>query len=179
MTSPTLRARPDDSRDKQSYGAEGRDETRAETLDRNWNELLQELRVVQTGVQILTGFLLTLPFQQRFTSLTGTQRGMFLIAVALAAVATGLLVAPVSWHRLLFRHQEKDALVAVANGQAKAGICVLALAIVAVVLLVWDIVLGQAWALAAAGVAAVFYAVMWCVLPLLFARRRRTRGAPG
>jgi hypothetical protein len=160
-----------DSNDAQQ-GASGRDETPAETLDRNWNELLQELRVVQTGVQILTGFLLTLPFQQRFASLSGAQHGMFLVAVALAAIATGLLVAPVSSHRLLFRQQEKDALVDAANVLAKAGIAVLALAIVSVVLLVWDVVLGRSWALAAAGTAASFYAFAWFGLPRLLDRLR-------
>ena len=163
---PTTADRPEGG----VQGARGRDETKAETLDRNWNELLQELRVVQTGVQILTGFLLTLPFQQRFAGLTDAQQGMFLIAVALAAIATGLLVAPVSSHRLLFRQQEKDALVAAANVLAKAGIAVLALAIVSVVLLVWDVVLGRSWALLAAGTAALFYGFAWFAMPRLLDR---------
>ena len=95
---------------------------------------------------------------------------MFLIAVALAAIATGLLVAPVSSHRLLFRQQEKDALVAAANVLAKAGIAVLALAIVSVVLLVWDVVLGRSWALLAAGTAALFYSFAWFAMPRLLDR---------
>ena len=73
-----------------------RHETPAERMDRNWNELLQELRVTQTGVQILSGFLLTLPFQSRFAELDGQQRTIFLVAVALSTIATALLVSPAS-----------------------------------------------------------------------------------
>ena len=80
-----------------------RDETEAQRLDRNWSGLLQELRVAQTGVQLLTGFLLTLPFQQRFTQLDGVMRTVYLVTVACSIGATVLLVAPVSMHRLLFR----------------------------------------------------------------------------
>src|SRR5689334_19894510 len=82
---------------------DGRDETEAERLDRNWTEMLQELRVTQTGTQILTGFLLTIPFQQRFAELDDTQRGIYLVLVAFAALATILALAPVSLHRALFR----------------------------------------------------------------------------
>jgi uncharacterized protein DUF6328 len=155
---------------------DGRDESPAEKLDRNWNELLQELRVVQTGVQILTGFLLTLPFQQRFTKLDGLEKGIFLTAVLLAVAAAALLIAPVSSHRLLFRRHEKGALVGLSNELAKAGITVLGLAVTVVTLLVFDVVLGRGWAaLAAAGVA-LFYLTTWLVLPLalLAAERRRS-----
>jgi hypothetical protein len=161
------------SRVGDGHGAAGRDETDAETLDRNWNELLQELRVVQTGVQILTGFLLTLPFQQKFGTLNGTQKAMFLIAVILAAVATGCLVAPVSSHRLLFRRQEKDVLVEAAHRLAQVGIAVLGLAVISVLLLVWDVVAGAGWAVLAAAAIAVFYLVTWVLLPLRLARRSR------
>src|SRR5674536_216271 len=87
---------------------DGRRETPAERLDRNWNEILQELRVTQTGIQILTGFLLTVPFQQRFAELTADQRRIYLTLVVLASVTTGLLVAPVSLHRWLFRRGAKS-----------------------------------------------------------------------
>lgn len=161
--------------DQQEHGLtgdDGRDESPAEKLDRNWNELLQELRVVQTGVQILTGFLLTLPFQQRFTELTDTQRGVFLSASMLAALATGLLVAPVSSHRALFRRHEKDVLVEAADRLAKAGIAVLGVAVAAVILLVWDVVLGGGWAVLAAVFVALFYLGAWLILPWLLSRRR-------
>jgi hypothetical protein len=155
--------------------ADGRDESPNEKLDRNWNELLQELRVAQTGVQILSGFLLTLPFQQRFRTLDNLQLGIYLTAVLLATAATGLLVAPVSSHRLLFRHREKGPLVAAADTLAKAGITVLGLAITAVILLIFDVVLGRGWAVLAASGVAVFFLAAWLGLPLvLLARERHT-----
>ena len=95
-----------------------RDETEAERLDRNWSSLLQELRVAQTGVQLLTGFLLTLPFQQRFTELDGTMRTMYLITVACSIGSTVLLVAPVGMHRVLFRRHRLDAIVSASHGYA-------------------------------------------------------------
>src|SRR6188472_4375105 len=77
----------------------GRDESRAERMDRNWVELLQELRVLQTGVQILAGFLLTLPFQARFETLDGYQIGLYLANVIVAALTTASILLPVSLHR--------------------------------------------------------------------------------
>jgi O-antigen/teichoic acid export membrane protein len=154
----------------------GRDETATERMDRNWSELLQELRVVETGVQILTGFLLTLPFQQRFTQLTSDQRNLYLVVVACAITATGLLIAPVSYHRVLFRHHEKDRLVGAADTLAKAGLVFLALAICGVALLVFDVVAGATPAIAVAGTAAVFFLTLWLFLPLWL---RRSRPRPG
>src|SRR5665647_2260700 len=119
---------------------DGRSETPAERLDRNWNEILQELRVTQTGIQILTGFLLTVPFQQRFTELTDDQRRIYLTLVVLAAVTTGLLVAPVSMHRWLFRRGAKSALVIEADRLMRVGLVFLAVVVSGVVLLVFDVV---------------------------------------
>ncbi|MFC8943662.1 DUF6328 family protein, partial [Streptomyces griseoincarnatus] len=90
---------------------DGRSESPAERADRNWNELLQELRVMQTGVQILTGFLLTLPFQSGFADLDDYQRTLYLILVVTAVIATAVIVAPVSVHRALFRKQMKSNIV--------------------------------------------------------------------
>ena len=147
-------------------GDPSRGETEMERMDRNWNELLQELRVTQTGVQILTGFLLTLPFQQRFTSLDDFQVTVFCVAVLLSAVATALIVAPVSYHRLVFRQRRKALLVRASDRLARAGLLALALAVSAVVLLVFDVVLSRpAAAVSSAGVLAVF-TVLWLVLPL-------------
>src|SRR6266850_731397 len=81
-------------------------------FDRQWSELLQELRVMQTGVQVLTGFLLTIPFQQRFTTLNRVERGHYIAAAVLAVVSTLFLIAPVAMHRLLFRRHVRDRLVA-------------------------------------------------------------------
>ena len=102
-----------------------RDETEAQRLDRNWSSLLQELRVAQTGVQLLTGFLLTLPFQQRFTLLDGTMRTVYLITVACSIGATVLLVAPVGMHRVLFRRHRLDAIVTATHSFAIAGLFLL------------------------------------------------------
>jgi hypothetical protein len=82
---------------------DGRDESRAERMDRNWSELLQELRVPQTGVQLLAGFLLTLPFQARFVTLDDYQIRLYLANVVLAALTTATILLPVSVHRRLFR----------------------------------------------------------------------------
>jgi hypothetical protein len=150
---------------------DGRDETPLERLDRNWDELLQELRVVQTGVQILAGFLLTLPFQQRFTQVEHLTRVVFLVAFGLAVVATAFLVAPVSAHRLLFRKGEKGALVALANRCARVGLVALALAVSAVAFVIFDVVTDTGVALAAAGGALVLFTVNWLVLPLGILRR--------
>lgn len=161
----------DHSKDPQAESAnDGRDETPLERLDRNWDELLQELRVVQTGVQLLAGFLLTLPFQQRFTEIGDLDRSVFLVAFGLSVVATAFLVAPVSAHRLLFRRGEKAALVALANRCARLGLVALALAVSAVAFVIVDVVAETGAAVAAAGGALLLFAVNWLVLPLRMPR---------
>ena len=145
-------------------GAE-RDETATERADRNWNELLQELRVTQTGLQILTGFLLTVPFQQRFPELDPTLRFVFLLALALAVVSTVIVVAPVASHRILFRRSAKPELVSAAHRLTKAGLATLALTIVAVVVLVFGFVAGTTAAVVAGVLALAFFVVQWVVVP--------------
>lgn len=151
--------------------AKERDETATEGADRNWNELLQELRVVQTGLQILTGFLLTVPFQQRFVELSATLRSVFLVALSLAVLATALVVAPVASHRVLFRRHAKSELVEVAHLLTQAGLTILALTIAAVLVLVFGFVVGQTAALVAAGVAVVGFVLLWVVAPVYLRRR--------
>lgn len=150
-----------------------RNETEAERVDRNWSELLQELRVAQTGVQILSGFLLTLPFQQRFTQLSRPYRVVFMTAFVLATLATGLLIAPVSSHRLLFRKHEKDVLVTTSDVLAKAGLAALGLTVVTVVLLIFGVVVGTSTGLVAAGLVLIFFVGTWVVLPVIVLRRSR------
>jgi hypothetical protein len=159
--------------------SERADETPEQTLDRNWAELLQELRVVQTGVQLLTGFLLTLPFQQRFQSLGTGERHLYLTVVALAGGATLLLIAPVTMHRLLFRQHERQALVAAAHWCALLGSLLLAAALVGVNGLVFDVVVGSSAATWAAAVASGLTISLWAVVPVvmrvvLSGRARRT-----
>jgi hypothetical protein len=149
---------------------DGRDETELERLDRNWQDLLQELRVAQTGVQILTGFLLTVPFQQRFDELGAGQKDLYLALVVGATLTTGLLIAPVSMHRILFRQGRKRVLVALANALAMAGLLLLCLEVCGVLLFVFDVVTGLTTALRVSVVVLAALLLGWFVVPLL-ARR--------
>jgi hypothetical protein len=149
-----------------------REETNNERMDRNWDELLQELRITQTGIQILTGFLLTLPFQQRFIELDEYQRNVFLVTVSLAAAATGLIVAPVSFHRMLFRQREKPLLVRAGDLLARAGLTLLALAVSCVALLIFDVVVSRLAGVLASASLLAFFAVCWFVAPLALLRTR-------
>jgi len=148
-----------------------RHETPLERLDRNWVDLLQELRVIQTGVQLLTGFLLILPFQSRFEQLTQSQQNIYLMTLSAAVLATGFLIAPVSLHRFLFRRHARRATVDVAHRLAQIGMSILGLAIVGVVLLIFDVVLGPTAGYVAGGVAAIVLLGLWVVLPLIIRER--------
>lgn len=151
---------------------DGRDETEDERLDRNWNELLQELRVTQTGTQILTGFLLTLAFQPRFAQLDGYQVAVYLILVSLAALSTALGLGPVSLHRALFRRHAKRAIVLLADRLLQAILLCVGLVIAGVVLLLFDVVAGHVAGIAAGSVTAVIVLMVWLVLPLANRPRR-------
>jgi hypothetical protein len=147
-----------------------RDESEAQRVDRNLGELLQELRVAGLGVQVLFGFLLSLPFTARFARLNAGQRDLYLASLALAAVATALLVGPVAYHRLVFRRGQKERLVRAASVMAIGGLAAVSLAVSAAVLLVTGYVAsGLAAALITAFVACLF-GLLWFVFPL--ARRR-------
>ncbi|MCV7259182.1 DUF6328 family protein [Mycobacterium shimoidei] len=160
-------------RDQAWYEA-ARSETEIERLDRNWGSLLQELRVVQTGVQLLTGFLLTLPFQQRFSELNDTMRAVYLATVACSISSTILLVAPVAMHRLLFRRHRLKVLVSAAHRFAYIGLLLLGLALVGVTVVVFDAVAGHVAGVVAGGCASVAFVGLWVVLPL----GMRAIGAP-
>jgi hypothetical protein len=144
---------------------DGRDETHAERMDRNWDELLQELRVAQTGVQLQAGFLMTLPFQQRFTQLTDGQRSLYLVAFALSILATALLVAPVPLHRLLFRQNRKGDLVDGASKLTGGGLVALALSLVTAVWLIFEVTLGGVAGPLGAAAAAVLLGSLWLAYP--------------
>ncbi len=147
-----------------------RDETDVERLDRNLIELLQEVRVVQTGVQVLFAFLLTVPFSARFDEITGFQRGAYFAALVGAAAASVLLIAPTAVHRILFRLGQKAYMVEVSNRLALGGLLSTAVSMVAVMLLVSDVMFGAAAGIVAGVVTAVAFVVVWAVFPL---RRRR------
>jgi Family of unknown function (DUF6328) len=141
-------------------------ETLAERADRNVMELLNELRVVGIGIQVMFGFLLSIPFANRFVKLDHTERAIYLVTVVLAALSTALLVTPVAYHRLLFRRHEKETLVRVTNRLAIAGLVTVGLAVCSAVLLVTSFVApGLRAVVITAGLACVF-AGLWFALPL-------------
>ncbi len=142
------------------------DETDDERLNRNLGELLQELRVTQTGVQILTGFLLTLPFSQRFTDIDSVQRIAYLVVLCGSVVSTGLIIAPVAYHRMLFRRGQRPWIVQNANRSARAGLLALALTTTGVVWLVFDLVTDRTTATVAGVLSLCFFVSLWVVYPL-------------
>ncbi len=148
-----------------------RNETSAERSDRNWVELIQELRVAQTGVQVLAGFLLTLPFSARFVDIDTAHRRIFLVAFSLAVVTVGLMTAPVSLHRFLFARHEKATLVKVGAFFAKTGMATMGLTLVVVVVLIFGVVAGDTAGYVAGGAVFVFYALAWVGLPLVVLRQ--------
>jgi hypothetical protein len=164
--------RVDDGRDEDAaWNLRERRETPTERLDRNWADLLQELRVSQTGVQLLTGLLLTVPFQSRFGDILPHQRVVYLVTTALSVVATGLLIAPVMLHRMLFRLHGRRPLVAASQRFAIAGLATLGLAVLGVVELIFDVVLGWVAGVIAAVAALVLLGVLWGLVPALVRRR--------
>jgi O-antigen/teichoic acid export membrane protein len=141
-----------------------REEPEWQRLDRNFTELLQELRVAQTGVQILFAFLLSIAFQQRFLALAEYERDIYLATLVSAACAAVLLIAAV--HRVLFRRNLKNAIVAVASRLAAGGLFFLALAVVMAVLFVVDVVAGPVAGIVISATIALLVAALWAVLPL-------------
>lgn len=151
----------------QAWDRDARGETEVQRLDRNWSSLLQELRVVQTGVQLLTGFMLTLPFQPRFDLLDEGMRIVYLASVGCALAATVLLVAPVGLHRVLFRQRRLASLVAAAHRLAYAGLLLLGAALVGMTVIVFDAVAGHQTAYIAGSVATAAFAMFWVIVPVV------------
>lgn len=161
----------------QSWDRTERSETETQRLDRNWLSLLQELRVVQTGVQLLTGFLLTLPFQPRFDGLDDAMRIVYLTTVGCSVGATVLLEAPVGAHRLLFRRHRTLFLVSAAHRFAYAGLLLMGLALTGVTVLIFGAVAGQVAGVVAGSCALVAQVCLWVLLPL-WVRRNAPSPAP-
>ncbi|WP_159500732.1 DUF6328 family protein [Microbacterium sp. 18062] len=149
---------------------DGRRESVNERADRNWDELMQELRVMQTGAQILTGFLLAVAFQPRFADLDAWQVGLYVTLVALAAFSSLLALAPVALHRTYFARRRKPRLVAVAARIVTADLIVIGLLSVGVTTLVFDVAVSRPAGVAAAIAGVVVVAALWVVVPRLFAR---------
>jgi hypothetical protein len=157
--------------------ARSRGESVDQLLDRNLAELLQELRVAITGVQILFAFLLGLAFTQRFDSLDRFQVAVYTGTLLTTALATILLIAPVAFHRLVFRRRQKPALIVVADRLLLVGLALLVLAISSAVLLILDVALGRWQGLAGSGVVALVGVLTWYGLPV-WARRTGVGLAP-
>ncbi|HEY2277938.1 MAG TPA: DUF6328 family protein [Streptosporangiaceae bacterium] len=143
-----------------------RDESQAERDDRNLAELLQELRVAGLGVQVLFGFLLSLPFTTVFKQLSGGERDLYLACLILAAVATALLLGPVAYHRLVFRLGQKEKLVRAANIMAILGLITVGLAVSASVLLVTAFVAGYGTGSVIAVIVLAMFGLLWFAFPL-------------
>ena len=147
-----------------------RDESQAQRDDRNLAELLQELRVAGLGVQVLFGFLLSLPFTVRFVRLSSAQRDLYLASLVLSAVATALLLGPVAYHRVVFRRRQKESLVRAASVMAILGLATVGLAVSAAVLLVTGYVASPLPAALITAFVTCVFGGLWFALP--FARRR-------
>jgi hypothetical protein len=151
---------------------DGRDESVDERADRNFNELLQELRVAQTGVQINFAFLVTLPFTQRFGTLSEDQKWLYLATLFAAAVAMACLIAPVSQHRILFGRRRKPQLVLSGNRFAHAGLAFLLVAVIGSLLLIVEVVINLATAIVVCALVAAWFITAWYLKPLRDRRQR-------
>jgi hypothetical protein len=158
-----------------SHSPDPRHETPEERDDRNLAELLQELRVAGLGVQVLFGFLLAIPFTNAFARLSTAQRDLYVTTLLLAALSTALLLAPVAFHRILFRLRRKEFLVKAANVLAIAGLATVALAVTTTVALVLSYVLPGLPAVVITVILLAVFAGLWFAFPL----SRRREGSDG
>jgi hypothetical protein len=142
-----------------------RNETEDERLDRKWGDLLQELRVMQTGAQLTAGFLLTLPFTTKFASLDGFQEALYLVLVIVAALTTAVVITPVAVHRRISGEHVKERLVATAHKLVGVGLALLAILVTGIVVLIFDVVLDRTAALVTGAAVAVILAALLVALP--------------
>jgi hypothetical protein len=144
----------------------GRHETEEERLDRNLQELLQELRVALPGVQVLFAFLLVVPFNQRFPDITTFQQTIYFVTLLLATGATAFLIAPTVHHRVQFRQQDKERIVMTANRFTIVGMALLAAAMTGAILLITDMLYKSTTVTVVAALVAVMFALLWYAVPL-------------
>ncbi len=156
--------RREDAHDEWNYLERG--ETPTQRLDRNYADILQEVRVAQTGVQLLLAFLLTLAFTPRFAQLTELQLDVYVTSLVLGAASTGLLIAPAPFHRLVFRRRLKKQLVRASNRFALCGLVLLMLALASAMMLILDVVLGTRTAVWITAGLLGWFSLWWYVLPL-------------
>jgi putative flippase GtrA len=143
------------------------EETPAERHNRNLSDLLQELRVAGLGVQVLFGFLLSLPFTNRFALLSPSQRGLYEASLLLAASSTALLIAPVAFHRWVFRMHDKERLLRKANSMALVGLATVSLAISSSVLLILSFVSSGLLVSILVVIVVGIFGYLWFAMPLL------------
>jgi hypothetical protein len=143
-----------------------------ERLDRELIEFLNELRVALPGVQVLAAFLLTIPFSRGWPTTTGLERDLFLVGLLAAVVSTVLLMAPSAYHRILFRHHDKELLLRHSNRLAIAGMAALAVALAVSLFLVAHFVFGSTVAAIATGLVALLLGLAWWAVPLWIRLRR-------
>ncbi|MFF0431318.1 DUF6328 family protein [Streptomyces sp. NPDC004327] len=151
----------------------GRHETPNERADRRWTELMQEIRVAQTGVQILFGFLLTVVFTPRFPELSHSDRTIYIATITLAAAATGTLIGPVSFHRIVAGRRIKPRAVTWASRMTFLGLLLLLATLGSALLLVLRVATRAAYVPWLVGGLLVWYLLCWFALPL-WVRRRHT-----
>ena len=149
-----------------STGTDGRDETRAEQLDRNTMELLNELRVAGTGIQVMFAFLLVVPFQTGWKHVSSFGQTTYVVTLLCVATAAVLLMAPSIHHRILFRHREKRYLVETANRVAICAMAFLAAGFTGILVLISDVVVGGAAPWIFGPVAAVGIGALWFAWPV-------------
>ncbi|WP_240665847.1 DUF6328 family protein [Agromyces sp. LHK192] len=162
---PKMRTAGEDPDD--AVPGDGRNETDVEKADRNWSDILQELRAVQTGTQIITGFLLAVAFQPVFQELEPYEVGLYLVLVVLAGTATVLGLAPIIMHRQVFGRQQKRRLVRQANRMLVALLVVVSLLAAGVVSLVFDVAVNRTAGFVALGISLVILIVFWTIVPRL------------
>ncbi|WP_175409509.1 DUF6328 family protein [Streptomyces sp. TRM64462] len=151
----------------------GRHETPEERADRQWGELVQEIRVAQTGVQILFGFLLTVVFTPRFVELSRADRSVYITTIVLAAAATGALIGPVSFHRIVSGRRIKPQTVSWASRLTFLGLLLLLATMISALFLVLRVATDDPFVPWLVGGVTAWYLVAWFVLPL-WARHRYT-----
>jgi peptidoglycan/LPS O-acetylase OafA/YrhL len=144
----------------------GRQESEKERLDRNLEQLLQELRVALPGVQVLFAFLLVVPFNQRFPDITNFQRTIYFVTLLLATAATACLIAPTAHHRVEFRADDKRRIVFSATKLAIVGLALLAAAMTGAVMLITDILYGETTVTIVAAAVALLFAGLWFAWPV-------------
>jgi hypothetical protein len=152
-------------------GGYQRDENEAERLDRHWHELLQELRLAQTGTQILFAFLLTIAFSLPFQDADRFTHLVFSGTLVTSAIAAGLFLAPVAFHRMVFQQRLRDRMIPIADRLTSAGLAFLVVAIAGGLLLALDVALSRTSALIIAGAVLLLFVLLWYALPAWVRRR--------